>query len=52
MNVHKMLYVMVFLATPLIYFTVSVVWGNFILEKDTWANFADNLAILGIYYFL
>ncbi|EOP64237.1 hypothetical protein [Bacillus cereus] len=48
MNVHKLLYVMVYLVTPFTYFTVSVIWGKFILEKPMW----DNLSIVGIYYFL
>ncbi|CAM4224344.1 hypothetical protein [Bacillus paramycoides] len=52
MNVHKLLYVMVYLVTPFTYFTVSVIWGKFILEKTMWDNLSDNLSIVGIYYFL
>ncbi|MED0988238.1 hypothetical protein [Bacillus paramycoides] len=52
MNVHKLLYVMVYLVTPFTYFTVSVIWGDFILKKPIWDNLSDNLSIMGIYYFL
>ncbi|KFM95136.1 hypothetical protein D0U04_25310 [Bacillus clarus] len=52
MNVHKFLYIMVYLVTPFTYFTVSVIWGNFILSKPIWGNLSDNLSIMGIYYFL
>ncbi|MGR5967044.1 hypothetical protein ACT7DB_34115 [Bacillus cereus] len=51
MHVHKFLYVMVYLVTPLTYFTVSILWGKFILEKSMWTNLSDNLSIMGIYYF-
>ncbi|MBG9582318.1 hypothetical protein ABE42_24615 [Bacillus thuringiensis] len=51
MHVHKFLYVMVYLVTPLTYFTVSILWSNFILEKSMWTNLSDNLSIMGIYYF-
>ncbi|MEB9692513.1 hypothetical protein P4278_28450 [Bacillus thuringiensis] len=51
MHVHKFLYVMVYLVTPFTYFTVSILWSNFILEKSMWTNLSDNLSIMGIYYF-
>lgn len=51
MHVHKFLYVMVYLVTPLTYFTVSILWSNFILKKSMWTNLSDNLSIMGIYYF-
>lgn len=51
MHVHKFLYVMVYLVTPLTYFTVFILWSNFILEKSMWTNLSDNLSIMGIYYF-
>jgi len=51
MHVYKFLYVMVYLVTPLTYFTVSILWSNFILEKSMWTNLSDNLSIMGIYYF-
>lgn len=51
MNVHKSLYIMVYLVTPFIYFIVSVIWGDFILKKPMTDNLSDNLSIIGIYYF-
>ncbi|MBG9510696.1 hypothetical protein ABE47_00290, partial [Bacillus thuringiensis] len=40
-----------YLVTPFTYFTVSILWSNFILEKSMWTNLSDNLSIMGIYYF-
>uniref|UniRef100_UPI00402AE7DC hypothetical protein n=1 Tax=Bacillus sp. DX2.2 TaxID=3073452 RepID=UPI00402AE7DC len=50
MNVHRFVYVMVHLVTPLTYFIASIVWGHFVLSKDIWVNLSDNLSIMGIYY--
>ncbi|MDT2191612.1 hypothetical protein [Paenibacillus larvae] len=52
MNVHKFLYLMVHIVTPLTYFIVSIVWGYFALSKSTWENMLSNLSIMGIYYLL
>lgn len=52
MNVHKFLYLMVHIVTPLTYFIVSIVWGYSALSKSTWENMLSNLSIMGIYYLL
>lgn len=50
MNIHKFLYLMVHIVTPLTYFIVAVAWGHFALSKSIWENLSDNLSIMAIYY--
>ena len=50
MKFNKLLYIMVHLVTPLLFFIIAFLWGHFYLSKPVWINLTDNLSIMGIYY--
>ncbi|NPC91872.1 hypothetical protein HOO54_06395 [Bacillus sp. WMMC1349] len=52
MKLDKLLYLMVHIVMPFVFFIAFFLWGHFYLSKPIWENITDNLSIIGIYYML